>query len=102
MFAPRRRPVCSRVSDSAGLASYATRSSVSQKPLICRRHARAKIDPRRPTEGADLIDADQLAWRSVRLRVVVDDRPVEADDVADKPRQLQDRQIVFGPDIDVA
>src|SRR3546814_8213250 len=64
--------------------------------------AAAQLDPGRPAEGPYPADVEQLARRSVRLGAVEADRAVEPDDLADHLRQLHDRQVVAGTDIDHA
>src|SRR3546814_1139638 len=75
---------------------------VCEEPLVGLAQAAAQLDPGRPAEGPYPADVEQLARRSVRLGAVEADRAVEPDDLADHLRQLHDRQVVAGTDIDHA
>ena len=60
-----------------------------------------EADLRCPAHGAELVCAHQFARRAVGLGEVVDDVALKADHLADQLRQVEDRDIRAGADIDV-
>src|SRR5690242_1348805 len=70
------------------------------EPLIGRADPLFEPDPALPAQRAELCDIEQLARRAVRLGAVVDEAAFEADDLGDELRELGDRHIHAGADID--
>src|SRR5207245_5533405 len=64
------------------------------------RSGTAQANPRAPAERVALRAAQKLAWSAVGLRGVANDLAAEADDLADQARELGNRKVLAGAEID--
>src|SRR5687767_15770573 len=99
-MATRRRLIGASSPPSRGDRQSAPHVEMLLEPRVGLCEPSSKFDARPPTKSEQTGDVQQLAWRSVGLRAVEADSPLETHCVLHEVRDLGDRHVLAAADVE--